>query len=261
MIKHRFIAIFFIICTALLLSGCVEKEIPEGTKKIVGLTIVESNNPLENLEGISSIDNIPITGFYLSDDYSEISFLGESLFDYKFEYSYLEGDIITPDSICAFIDGTYYQSKSTSLPIYVYEIYKNIDGTFELNLKNQITNMSGDNVLNITNEVTINSYNYVLTYLIDITKLNTPLENVIRQFNDKNQLIKSTLITPDMTIVTTEESTEYIIIEEKSVDENDEEIVKRTLLTKDTVKKYYTFKILNDESKVKSILIRFEFND
>lgn len=259
MIKRNLILIILIFFV-FLLTGCLQKEVPEGTKKMVGLTIIESTRELENITNLPNLDDIPINGFILSDEYNEISFLGDALFDYKYEYSYLEGDIISPDSICAFINGYYYQSINTTTPILIYGIYKNIDSSYELILKNEITNIAGGSYfLNFSEEVVIKTYNYVLSYVININKTNAPSENVIREFNNKNQLIRSTIITADMLELTTTDNTDYIIVEEKSFDINGKEVVKRTLVTQETTKNYIIVKLLNTENAIKSTQIKILF--
>ena len=243
-----------------LLAGCLQNEVTEGTKKMIGLTIIESTSELENITNLTNLDDIPINGFILSDDYNEISFLGDSLFDFKYEYSYLEGDIISPDSICAFINGNYFQSIHITTPIFIYGIYKNINNTYELELKNEITNITGTTVLvNLSEEVVINTYNYVLSYVININKTNAPLENVIREFNSKNQLIRSTIITENTLEFTTMENTEYVIVEEKTTDIYDKESVKRTLITQESTKTYITVKLLNTENTIKSVQVKLIF--
>ncbi len=259
MIKKKLMMIILGLCM-FLLAGCLQNEVTEGTKKMIGLTIIESTSELENITNLTNLDDIPINGFILSDDYNEISFLGDSLFDFKYEYSYLEGDIISPDSICAFINGNYFQSIHITTPIFIYGIYKNINNTYELELKNEITNITGTTVLvNLSEEVVINTYNYVLSYVININKTNAPLENVIREFNSKNQLIRSTIITENTLEFTTMENTEYVIVEEKTTDIYDKESVKRTLITQESTKTYITVKLLNTENTIKSVQVKLIF--
>ena len=259
MIKKKLMMIILGLCM-FLLAGCLQNEVTEGTKKMIGLTIIESTSELENITNLTNLDDIPINGFILSDDYNEISFLGDSLFDFKYEYSYLEGDIISPDSICAFINGNYFQSIHITTPIFIYGIYKNINNTYELELKNEITNITGTTVLvNLSEEVVINTYNYVLSYVINIKETNAPLENVIREFNSKNQLIRSTIITENTLEFTTMENTEYVIVEEKTTDIYDKESVKRTLITQESTKTYITVKLLNTENTIKSVQVKLIF--
>ncbi len=258
--RKRNLMMIILVLLMFLLTGCLEKDVTEGTKKMIGLTIIESTNKLENITDLPNLDDIPINGFIISDEYNEISFLGDVLFDFKYEYSYLEGDIISPDSICAFVNGNYYQSIQATTPILVYGIYKTIDNTYELILKNEITNITGGSYfLNISEEVIIKTYNYVLSYVININKTNVPLENVIREFNSKNQLIRSTVITPDLLEITTLENTDYVIVEEKVLDVDDKETVKRTLITRDSTRNYVTVKLLDTENKIKSAQTKILF--
>ncbi|HRT69057.1 MAG TPA: hypothetical protein P5173_02415 [Bacilli bacterium] len=258
--KKQNLIMIILVLMMFLLAGCLEKNVTEGNKKMIGLTIIESTSKLEDLTDLPNLDGIPINGFIISDEYNEISFLGDVLFDFKYEYSYLEGDIISPDSICAFINGNYYQSIQTTTPIFVYAIYKTIDNTYELILKNEITNITGGSYhLGVSEEVIIKTYNYVLTYGISINKTNVPLENVIREFNSKNQLIRSTVISSDLLEITTLDNTEYVIVEEKVLDVNDKETVKRTLITRESTKNYITVKLLDADNKIKSAQTKILF--
>lgn len=253
-------------CTLLILTffiiffyGCVNNNITEGTRKLIGITIIESTTPIENTTNIDSIKSIDINGFYLSDDYSEM-FSSGNIFNTKFEYSYLEGDIVTPDSLCVYYSSTYYQAQTITTPIYLYEIYKTNENKYELVLKDQITNMAGNQFYNVTNEVTMNSYNYVLTYVINIEKYNTPVSNKVFEFNDNNELIKTREITLKDYNYYASANTAYLIIEERIKNENDEEEVIRTLLTVSSSKKYYTFKIFNN-NKINGIVTKFIFSN
>ncbi|HKM30398.1 MAG TPA: hypothetical protein VJZ51_06560 [Bacilli bacterium] len=259
MIKRHLIMIMLIL-SMFLLAGCLQREVTEGTKKMVGLTIIESTEELENIKNLSNLDDIPINGFILNDEYTIISFLGDALFDFKYEYSYLDGDIISPDSVCAFINGNYYQSINVTTPILIYGIYKNTDGTYELSLKNQITNISGGSYfLNKSEEVVIKTYNYVLSYIIKINKVDTPDDNVIREFNSRNQLIHSTIVTATMTEFTTLDNTEYVLVEEKVLDIHSQAVTKRTLINRDSTKNYITFKVLNAANEIKSVQVKVLF--
>ena len=250
----------------ILLAGC--KNNVDSEKQLIGFTLYEKNNPYGISETINSLNDIEINGVYASDDYSYVSIQGESFFDVKTDLSKLQGDLITKDNICLFITSNYYQSQNANHKLFLYEIYKHQDGTYSIEYKTdiQLSSDVGDTeVINFKSESIKDDLNYVFTYRINLEKIATPSDVLIKEFNIDNELIKTTPVTGDINEYQIQKNTKYVLIEEYSIkiNEHDEEetIINYTFLTQDSSKKNYTFKMINDNNRIINYQVSFIFYD
>lgn len=246
------------------MMGCGKKK--DSDKQLIGFTIFEKSNTIGESQIFDKLNDIDINGVYASDDYSFVSIKGESLFDVKTDTSKLQGDMITPDSICLFINANYYQAQSFNYKMFLYEIFLLNDGKYSVELKTdiQLSSEVGDtNVINFSSESYKGGLSYVFTYKISFQKIETPKEVIVKEFDENNQLIMSNIINQETNEYRVSKDCRYVIIEEKTfliTDENIEENnTDYTFLTEKSQKKNYTFKTLNENNRIINFQVNFLF--
>ena len=261
--KKRFILIVILIFLFSLV-GCGKKK--ESEKQLIGFTIYEKTNTIGQSQTFAKLSDIEINGVYASDDYSFVSIQGDSLFDVKTDTSKLQGDLITPDSICLFINANYYQSQNVNYKLFLYEIYRLVDGTYSVELRTDVNLSSeiGDSIIaNYSSEAIKNELNYVFTYKINFQKIETPKSIVVKEFDVNNQLLSQTELTQNDNEYKVSNDCAYVIIEENTyyldIDETEINKIEYTFLTANSQKKNYNFKQLNENNRVVNFQVNFLF--
>ena len=260
---YIFIFITFLI-SLLILSGCKNKT--DNEKQLIGFTLYEKTNPIGVSQTYKSLNEVEINGVYASDDYSYLSIQGDSFFDVKTDSSKLQGDLINKDSVCLFITSNYYQSQNVNYKLFLYEIFLLPNGKYSIEYKTdiQLSSEVGDlATINYKYESLKDDLNYVFTYRINIQKIATPTQVLIKEFNDKNEIINVKSVTSEANEYYISDSASYVLIEEYSIliNELDEEekMINYTLLTQTTPKKNYVFRMLNENNRVINFQVTFLF--
>lgn len=253
-----------ILFVALFLFGCKNRE--DSDKQLIGFTIYEKTNTIGVEQIFNNLNDIEINGVYASDDYSFVSVKDNSFFEVKTDLSRLQGDLITPDSICLFITCNYYQSQNVNYKLFLYEIYALSDGRYSVEYKDdiQLSSEIGDSILiSHSNEAIKDELNYVFSYKISVSKIPTPHGVIVKEFDAENKVISETEISSETTNYMVSKDAAYVIVEEKNsiIGENDqvEEKTLYTLLTDSSAKKSYSFKVLNENNRIINFELRFKF--
>lgn len=257
----------FLVITLLLsiyMVGCSNKNTSD-EKQLIGFTIFERTTQIGLMQKVDKLTDIT-NGFYASEDYSYTNFLGDSFFDVKVDYSKLPGDLITPDSVCLFVNANYYQAQSINYKLFLYEIYQLREGGYSIEYKDelQLSPLLDDvEVYTATYESIKDSLNYVFTYKINIQKIATPKAATIKEFNTRNTIINEVVVTTDLSEYVVSEDAAYVIIEEKNTylnqDNEEKSDYNYTLITKKSDKKTHGFKMLNNENRMISFQVSFSF--
>ena len=263
--KKRLILVF-VFLFVFTLVGCGKKK--PSDKQLIGFTIYEKSNTIGESQVFQKLNDIDINGVYTSDDYSFVSVKSDSLFDVKTDTSKLQGDLISPTSICLFITANYYQSQTVNYKLFLYEIYLLSDGTYSVELKTdiQLSSEVGDtNVANYSFESIKNDLNYVFTYKISFQKIAAPKNVIIKEFDESNQLINLSFVNIEENEYRASRECAYILVEEYTIfiNENDEEdrTIEYTLITPKSQKKSLNFRLLNENNRVINFQLSFLFKE
>lgn len=262
MLKKIFLIITLLLSTYMV--GCSTNKVDD-EKQLIGFTIYEKNTQIGKSQKVNNLNDIT-NGFYATRDYTATSFIGDSYFNIKVDTSKLPGDLITPESNCLFVNATYYQAYTVNYKLFIYEIYRLSEGGYSIEYKDEVQLspiLDESKTITSTFESIQNSLNYVFTYKITISKIATPLKSIIREFDKNNQIIKETIVSDDLSEYQISDKTAYTIIEEKNsyINDEGEEIINSnyTLITENSTKTTYGFKVLNKENRIVTFQVSFDF--